>query len=399
VGGPVQLAIEVIVTIGNGPAVQKMLKPFLLRISGLRFRPLLVALAFLVVHPADAQVSSATPDHVLIVGTKEAPPFAMKEHDGSWTGLSIELWRRIADTLHLHYRLQEVPLDELINGTAAGRLDAAIAAITVTAPRVRTVDFSEPYYHTGLGIAVPRQGTFEWLRDLGSLISPSFLKALLGLIGVILLIGVIVWVIERRHTEHFRGGVKEGLASSVWWSAVTMAQSVPDRGPSTLLGRLVGVFWMAASVAAIAVFTAGITTQLTMKQVQGTVHSVADLQSDGGSAGPVRVGAVEGTAAIGYLLRERINFRTYPDTASGLRAVKAGALDAFVYDRPLLQWLAKKDYEGSIEVLDITFDQQGYAIALPYNSTLRMPINRALLAIIETQWWRDLNTKYLGDRF
>ena len=380
-----------------------MLKPFLLRISGPRFCPVLwltlAALAFVAVRPAGAQVPSAMPGHVLIVGTKEAPPFAMKEHDGSWTGVSIDLWRHIADELHLRYRFKEVPLDELINGTATGRLDAAIAAITVTAPRLETVDFSEPYYHTTLGIAVPKQGAFEWLRHLPGLISVNFLEALLSLIGIILLIGLVVWVIERRHTEHFRGGVKQGLATSVWWSAVTMTQSIPEHGPRTMLGRLVALCWMAASVAAIAVFTAGITTQFTTKQIEGTVHGVADLRSGRMDARSVRVGTVKGTATIGYLARERIIFRTYPDAESGLRAVKEGALDAFVYDRQLLQWLTKQKYEDSIEVLDTTFDQQSYAIALPNNSTLRMPINRAMLAIIETQSWRDSNAKYVGDKF
>lgn len=372
--------------------MQKMPKPFLLRISGLCFRPvlwlILAALAFLAIQPAGAQVPSAMPDHILIVGTKEAPPFAMKEPDGSWTGISIDLWRRIADELHLRYRFKEVPLDELITGTAAGRLDAAIAAITITAPRLGIVDFSEPYYHTSLGIAVPRQGTFEWLRQLPSLISVSFLKALLGLIGVILLIGVLVWVIERRHTEHFRGGVKEGLATSVWWSVVTMTQSVPERGPRTMLGRLVALFWMATSVAAVAVFTAAITAQLTTKQLEGAIHGITDLRSTRAGDRPVRVGGVEGTAALRYLAHERINFRTYPDAASGLRAIKAGTLDAFVDERPLLYWLAKKEYKNSIEVLDTTFDQQSYAIALPNNSALRMPINRALLGIIGTQLWQ-----------
>jgi len=371
--------------------------------SGLCFRPVLwltfAALAFLAIRPAGAQSPSAMPGPVLIVGTKEDPPFVMKEPDGSWSGISIDLWRRIADELHLRYRFKEVPLDELINGTAAGRLDAAIAAITITAPRLETVDFSEPYYHTGLGIAVPRRGTFEWLGQLPSLLSMSFLKALLYLIGAILLIGMLVWVIERRHTEHFRGGVKDGLATSLWWSLVTMTQAVPERGPRTIPGRLVALFWMATSVASIAVFTAAITTQLTAKQLERiTVRGVADLRSSLAGDRSVRVGGVEGTAALRYLAHERINFRTYHDAASGLNAVKTGALDAFVYDRPLLYWLAKKGYQDSVQVLDTTFDQQGYAIALPNNSTLRMPINRALLAIIGTQSWQDLNAKYLGDR-
>jgi ABC-type amino acid transport substrate-binding protein len=370
-----------------------MLKPAPLRTFAPHFRqvlwPIFAAVAFLAVHPAGAQVPSATSEHILVIGTKEAPPFAMKDNDGSWTGVSIDLWRRIADELHLRYRFKEVSLDELINGTSAGRLDAAIGAITVTAGREQMVDFSESYYTTGLGIAVPTQTSFDWLRVLGSLISVGFLKALLSLIGVTLLIAVLIWAIERGRTEHFKGGLKDGLATSVWWSAVTMTQSVPEHGPRTLPGRLVAVLWMAASVTAIAVFTAGITSHLTTKQLEGYVHNVDDLRS-------VRVGAVAGTASLRYLAHERISFRTYPDAEAGLRAVKAGTLDAFVYDQPILYWLTKKDYPGSIEVLDIRFDPQSYAIALPNNSSLRMPINRTLVAVIGTQWWRDLNAGYLG---
>lgn len=372
-----------------------------MRIPGLRSRPVLwlipLTAAVLAIGPAGAQAPPATPGRALIVGTKEAPPLVMKDRNGSWTGISIDLWRRIANELHLRYRFKEVPLEELINGTADGRLDAAIATITITAPRLETVDFSEPYYHTGLGIAVPRQGTYEWLGQLPSLFSLSFLKALLYLIGTTILIGVLIWMIERRHTEHFRGGVKEGLATGVWWSVVTMTQAVPERGPRTIPGRLVALFWMATSVAAIAVFTAAITTQLTTRRLEGAVHGIADLRSARSGNRSVRVGGVEGTAALRYLAHERINFRTYPDVDSGLKALKAGSLDAFVYDRPTLYWLVKEEYKDSVEVLGTTFDQQSYAIALPNNSLLRMPINRALLAIIGTQSWQDLNKEYLGD--
>ena len=42
----------------------------------------------------------------LIVGTKEAPPFAMKTPDGVWIGVSIDLWRHVADQLHLRYHIE-----------------------------------------------------------------------------------------------------------------------------------------------------------------------------------------------------------------------------------------------------------------------------------------------------
>jgi len=47
------------------------------------------------------------PDRELLIATKEAPPFAMKQQDGTWRGISIDLWRRMAERLHLRYRFSE----------------------------------------------------------------------------------------------------------------------------------------------------------------------------------------------------------------------------------------------------------------------------------------------------
>ena len=33
----------------------------------------------------------------LVIGTKVAPPFAMKAADGTWRGIRINLWQRIAN--------------------------------------------------------------------------------------------------------------------------------------------------------------------------------------------------------------------------------------------------------------------------------------------------------------
>jgi polar amino acid transport system substrate-binding protein len=53
----------------------------------------------------DLQNAANSPE--LVIGTKEAPPFSMKAADGTWEGISIDLWRRIADELHLRYRFTE----------------------------------------------------------------------------------------------------------------------------------------------------------------------------------------------------------------------------------------------------------------------------------------------------
>ncbi len=99
----------------------------------------------------------------LVVGTKEAAPFAMKNADGTWTGISIDLWRRIADEKKIRYRLVETEtVPQLIEGVAAGKFDVAVAALTVTAAREEILDFSAPFYTTGLGIAVASGGLANW---------------------------------------------------------------------------------------------------------------------------------------------------------------------------------------------------------------------------------------------
>ena len=48
-----------------------------------------------------AMVTSAAlaAEHAWVVGTRHVPPFAIKQADGSWTGLSVELWDGLASDL------------------------------------------------------------------------------------------------------------------------------------------------------------------------------------------------------------------------------------------------------------------------------------------------------------
>ena len=114
-----------------------------MRVNRLRTFCALVAIALFC---GTAQAQTANPpasDKELVIGTKEAPPFAMKDQDGTWHGISIDLWRRIADRLHLRYRFSEEPtVQALVARTADSSFDAAIAALTVTAARDRIVDFT-----------------------------------------------------------------------------------------------------------------------------------------------------------------------------------------------------------------------------------------------------------------
>src|SRR5215472_6237657 len=334
-------------------------------------------------------VNPSISDKELIVATKESAPFVMKRPDGTLHGISIDLWRRTADRLHLRYRFSEQPtVQALMAGTAEGSFDAVIAALTVTAARERVVDFTQPFYSTGLGIAVPI-GESRWMSVSRALLSFGFFQAVLALIGIAILVGSVIWLLERRKTEHFAGGAK-GLGTGLWWSAIAMTQAgAAQNAPATLPGRIVAMGWMIASVIVIAVFTAGITSTLTKRELQGAVTSVNDLRS-------VRVGAPSGSTSADYLYHQRIRHRGFSGPQEGLKALQAGTIDAFVYDRPLLTWLILQDFSTTLHVLDVTFDRQNYAIALPEGSPLGRILNRALLEETESDWWQQTLFKYLG---
>jgi polar amino acid transport system substrate-binding protein len=146
---------------------------------------------------------------------------------------------------------------------------------------------------------------------------------------------------------------------------------------------------MGASVITIAVFTAGITSQLTAKQLQGSIHNFSDLKS-------ARVGAVAASATLRYLDTHKVAYSTYASVRDGLDAVKTGRIDALVHDQPILAWLAKKEFGSGIEVLETVFDKQNYAMALPSGSSLRAKINLVLVPNTHSVWWEELNEKYFG---
>lgn len=332
---------------------------------------------------------ASLPNRDLVVATKEAPPFAMKGPDGRWQGISIDLWRRTADQLHLRYHFVETDtVQDLMAATNKNEADVAVAAITVTASRSGASDFTQPYYQSGLGVAVAG-GVADWLPIVRTFLSPRFLEAVAALLAVALIVGMLVWLFERRQNNHFSGPAAHGLTSGIWWSAVAMTQAGAAQGaPSSLPGRLIAVVWMIVSIITLAVFTGGITSAITTHQLEGLVRNAEDLRS-------LRVGVVSGSSSAEFLDHQRISHRSFADPTTALNAVKAGSIDAFVYDRPLLSWIVRGNFP-TLQVLKVTFDPQNYAIALPLNSELRLPLDVALLETVGSEWWQRVLYRYLG---
>ncbi|QXL83401.1 glutamine ABC transporter substrate-binding protein GlnH [Comamonas sp. NLF-1-9] len=105
-------------------------------------------------------------DKTLVVATDTAfVPFEFKQ-DGKYTGFDIQLWEAIAKQANLEYKLQPMDFNGIIPGLQTKSIDAALAGITIREDRAKVVDFSDPYYESGLAILAPENSTIKTAKDL-----------------------------------------------------------------------------------------------------------------------------------------------------------------------------------------------------------------------------------------
>ncbi len=331
-------------------------------------------------------------DRVLRIGTKEAAPFAVLNDDGTWSGISIELWRGVANEIGLRYEFENLPLDEILAGVESGKLDAGVAAITMTHEREQDLDFSHSYFNSGLGIAVPLRQSTSWSAVIRRLFSTVFLKIVVAIFAVLLVIGTLVYFFERRRNrEDFGGSLIKGLSNGIWWAAVTMTTvGYGDKVPKTPGGRAIAVVWMYSAIVIISIFTASVTSILTLSQLESNVRGPRDLHR-------VRVATVADSTSAEFLRRRGIVFKSFETIDQCLDGLSDDRFDAVVYDAPILQYVVLNEYPSQIQVLPATFEKQDYGIVIPPQSPLRESVNQAVLQVITTPQWDETLRRYLGE--
>ncbi len=338
--------------------------------------------------PGVKTVADAAP---LVIATKDAPPFAFVGADGVWTGLAIDAVTAIAAELGRTVDWREETLDGMLNAVKTGEVDAAAAALTITPAREAELDFTFPYYTTGLGIAVDPDAGTGWFQVVRNLFTWQFAVAIATLSTVLLIAGAAVWAFERGHNDEFPKGTAQGLGDGFWWAAVTMTTvGYGDKAPRTLGGRIVGVIWMFTAMLIVASFTAAIAASLTVGSLGTPIKNVSDLQN-------IRIGVVRDTTASEEMAARGLRIAHFDDVQAGFDALLAGQIGAFVHDKPLMQYIAVQDYEGELRILEDAIGRQDYGIALPTDSELREPMNRALLGYLRSDAWARVQTRYLGN--
>ena len=106
------------------------------------------------------QQSAKTADQgknkVLKIGSDTAfAPFEFQdEKSKEYVGFDMDLIKAIGKQMGVEVQVQSMGFDGLIPALEAGNIDATISAMTITEERAKKLNFSKPYYKSGLSIVV-----------------------------------------------------------------------------------------------------------------------------------------------------------------------------------------------------------------------------------------------------
>ena len=315
----------------------------------------LIVLAVLVLFAgvADSQEPAPAPTVPrtrLVVGLTQSPPFCIRGEDGSWSGISVELWQWIAADLGIDTEFRETTVTGLFDDLApGGPLDVSIGALTITAEREDRLDFSQSFFLSGLGVAVKTApgtgGIWSWL---GRLLVWNFWRIVAALLASLVLVALLIWALEHKGNPKEFGGdgkLHRGIGSALWWSAVTMTTvGYGDLAPRSPAGRLVAIAWMFVSLFLVSWFTASMASILTAERLDtGTgglvVRGPDDLRR-------LHVAAIAGTSSEDYLRRHQIDYIRVPPKDL-IEVLFTGRAQAVLGDAPTLRYVARSEaYAG-----------------------------------------------------
>lgn len=103
---------------------------------------------------------SANGEKTYIIATDTTfAPFEFTDENGDKVGIDVELLDAIAKDQGFNYQLQFIGFDAAVAALESNQADGVIAGMSITDERKEKYDFSEPYYDSGVVMAVKADNT------------------------------------------------------------------------------------------------------------------------------------------------------------------------------------------------------------------------------------------------
>lgn len=340
--------------------------------------------------PMASAASSSLPTTLRVV-TKPIAPFVIVGSDGRRSGFSIDLWLEIGRRLGVETTwVDRAKVGEVLSAVEDGSVDVGIAAISMTAEREKSIDFTHPYYDAGISVLVrasSSQGPFSVLGE--TLFNWRLIQPFLVLLVAAIVIAHIMWLVERRGNPDFPDRYRTGIWEAIWWSLVNVfTGGDAEKTVRRPTARVIAILWMAIGIFLIAFLTASVASTLTVSKLRSDIKGVSDLAGR-------RVVSVAGTTPSAFLDRTGIAHRDVDRIELALAELEKGTADAVVFDEPVLRFAANARH--NLALVGGIVDPDKYGIAVPTASPLRESINEVLLAMNTDGTLASLKSRWFGE--
>ncbi|AJY45753.1 transporter substrate-binding domain-containing protein [Martelella endophytica] len=359
-------------------------------------RPLILGLALIfsmAVPPASAQDAPQDRPEIT-VGYRVTPPFITRGEDGNYGGMAAELWKRIAEGLDVTPRYVEYDtVADLLAATEAREVDVAVGAISITEDRAERVDFTQPFFDSGLRVMIDNRTSSSLVNLWNGLAEAGYLRYYAWLLVFILIGTVGLTIFDRRFDKNFPQRWRDGVAESFYSVMLVVTKgTLPSR--SRLFGwygRFFSAFWLIIGIAVVAYVTSSVTSVMTSIAITGGINGPDDLPG-------TTVGVFRGSTAENLMRRQGIDFITYPGIEAAVDGLRGNDVDAIVADAPVLEYYKFRNPELGLDVVGRLFSPEKYGFALPYGQdTMIYPITVRLLALQEDGIVQQIAQDYFGD--
>ena len=324
----------------------------------------------------------------LTVGVTDAPPFIIIEDD-KISGLTIDLWDNISDSLDVNYHFVETDYENVVTNISEGEINISIAPMAVNSSHAEVAFYSQPFYITTMCVAVENHYESGFVTIVKNLFSITFLKTIGLLLLINFTIGILIWLAERKDNPAFSDKMN-GIIDGFWWSWVTMTTvGYGDKSPQSKNGKMLATIWMLVAILIISGFTATISSELTTKRLQNNVTQLHDLHK-------MKVGCVEDRNTAIYLDYKHINSKEYPTFEKAIEALEGGEINALVDDGATLNYYFNKRERNvgkKITLIELPNNKEYYCF-MSSDPMLVNRINPYLLSFLESEHWNRLLKRY-----
>ena len=330
----------------------------------------------------------------LKVGISGSPPFVIKSGDHV-SGISLEIWRRVAEDNNLSYDL--IPQPTQIAGIEAvdeGSIDVLVGPISITSRRlsIAGIDFTQPYFLSKEGILLPLKAPSLFSR-IQVFFGWAVISSILVLLSVLLVVGSLIWMAERRtNSEQFPRNWLPGISSGMWFALVTLTTvGYGDKAPITRTGRGITGAWMVISLIAVSSLTASLASAFTLFLSGATETAIDSPQKLSGS----RVAVVEGSDGMELAENREMRVVPAPSLDSAVQLVLDRKADALIFDRHSLRFHLKQNPDLAVRIAPFTLADETYGFVVAPNSELRTLMGVSILKLQQNGEAEAIADKFL----